>query len=198
MKEKSLDKAEKMPEAIAEKSFDIQGLPERQRLFIKHYLVTKNASEACRLSGYSKRNAADTGHRLLNDPKIRRYIDEKSDWTFEEWCEKVKGVYLQHGDNWQASLKSLELYGKGKGFCRDSTVNINQLSVSQDDILRLRKSLAGKGLQLEHTANSIESKEVVLDIGGVVERVGEPPATPLDMHTTTPQNAQQNKEPDGK
>jgi len=177
-----------------EKAFDIQTLPERQRLFIKHYLVTKNASEACRLSGYSKRNAADTGHRLLSDPKIRRYIDEKSDWSFEEWCEKVKGVYLQHGDNWQASLKSLELYGKGKGFCRDATVNINQLSVSQDDILRLRKSLQSKGLSQIDTTNSIESKEVVLDMGGGVERVGEPPATPLDMHSTPPQNAQENKQ----
>lgn len=195
-----------MIQSEEKQSLDIKSLPERQRLFIKYYLATKNASEACRLSGYSKRNAADTGHRLLNDPKIRRYIEEKSDWTFEEWCDKVKGVYLQHGDNWQASLKSLELYGKGKGFCRDSGITINQLSVSQDDIVRLRKTLQSKGLQLDQqpvdslsvSCEQVSSASVspvdnlCKDGGG--QGAGGPPATPLDGHTTTPKNAQENKE----
>lgn len=177
-----------------EKVFNANDLSDRTKAFIRHYLVTKNGAESARLAGYSPKSARIQASKLLADPNIRKLIDAQSDWSFEEWAEKVKGVYLKHPDNWQASLKALELYGKGKGFCRDATVNINQLSVSGDDIMRLRKSLQDKGLQLEHTTNSIESKDIVLDIGGVVGSVEEPPATPLDMHTTPNQNAQQNKQ----
>lgn len=183
-----------MTEEKPAENLEYDRLSDKAKSFIKHYLITKNGAKSARLAGYSAKSSDSKASQLLADVRIRKYIDERSDWTFEEWAEKVKGVYLKHPDNWQASLKALELYGKGKGFCRDATVNINQLSVSGDDILRLRKSLQDKGLQLEHTTNSVASNEAVLDIGGVGQKVEEPPATPLDRHTTPPQNAQQNKQ----
>src|SRR5574343_1002088 len=52
-------------------------LTPRQKMFVEHYAMCFNASEAARRAGYSEKNAADTGHDLIRNPQISRLIREK-------------------------------------------------------------------------------------------------------------------------
>jgi len=56
----------------------------QQENFVKHFLHNGDASEAAILAGYSKNGAAQTGHKLLNKPKIKARIDEVREKAREE------------------------------------------------------------------------------------------------------------------
>ncbi len=52
-------------------------MTEKQRRFVDNYIATANASEAARLSGYSKRSAYSTGERLLRKAEVSAKIEER-------------------------------------------------------------------------------------------------------------------------
>lgn len=54
-------------------------LTDRQKAFIDHYLICKNATEAAKLAGYSGKRTvlAVTGHDNLRNPNIRKAIDAR-------------------------------------------------------------------------------------------------------------------------
>ena len=49
-------------------------LNEKQEAFVQHYILSRNASEAARLAGYSERSARNQGHRLLQEEEIQQRI----------------------------------------------------------------------------------------------------------------------------
>jgi hypothetical protein len=53
-------------------------LNDRQKLFVEHYVLTLNATEAARRAGYKgdDNTLAVTGHENLRNPKIRVAVDE--------------------------------------------------------------------------------------------------------------------------
>ncbi|MBI5270686.1 MAG: terminase small subunit [Burkholderiales bacterium] len=51
-------------------------LPPRRALFVKHYLVSLNASEAARQAGYSAKTAGVIGHQLLTFPEIQLAVSQ--------------------------------------------------------------------------------------------------------------------------
>jgi len=52
-------------------------LTNKQLMFINHYLVCYNASEAARRAGYSEASAASIGSENLHKPEIRAAIDAR-------------------------------------------------------------------------------------------------------------------------
>ena len=54
-------------------------LTSKEKLFVEHYVICWNASEAARRAGYSKRSAYSIGHDNLRKPDISRAIKEKID-----------------------------------------------------------------------------------------------------------------------
>lgn len=46
----------------------------KKRQFVDNYKLTKNASEAARLAGYSPKSAGNTAYKLLKDGDISRYL----------------------------------------------------------------------------------------------------------------------------
>ena len=57
-------------------------LNEKQELFVQHYILTRNASEAARLAGYSERSARNQGSRLLQEEEIQqRIFDAEQEMT---------------------------------------------------------------------------------------------------------------------
>lgn len=58
-----------------EKVSDI--LTAKQKRFCDEYLVDLNGTQAVIRAGYSKIGAGTTANRLLNYPKIRKYIDQR-------------------------------------------------------------------------------------------------------------------------
>ena len=49
-------------------------LNEKQELFVQHYILTRNASEAAKAAGYSERSAYNQGYRLLQDEAVQQRI----------------------------------------------------------------------------------------------------------------------------
>jgi phage terminase small subunit len=49
-------------------------LSEQQRQWAESYLVCNNASEACRVAGYSKKNLTMQGNRMTSNESIQKYL----------------------------------------------------------------------------------------------------------------------------
>lgn len=106
-------------EATAMKGLD--GLNERQRLFVREYLIDHNATKAAERAGYSKRTAYSQGFDLLRKAEIRAAIDHA-----ESEALAALGItkrYILKGLKANAELegaghvrnKALELLGKWLG-----------------------------------------------------------------------------------
>ncbi len=50
---------------------------EKQRRFAEEYIISGNAHQAALKAGYSKTYARTDSHKLLENPRIRPYIDEQ-------------------------------------------------------------------------------------------------------------------------
>lgn len=57
---------------------------ERQKHFADEYIICKNAAEAARRAGYSKKTARTIGQRLLTKVDISEYIKKRADELFNE------------------------------------------------------------------------------------------------------------------
>ena len=120
---------------------DLNQLNPKQKAFVRAYAVCRNGSEAARQAGYSTHSAGVIANRLLNKAHIRALIERQEEYSFETWCRAVKGII--HDENaWQAKLKGLELYGKAKGWLRESLITNNILGINQDDLVKIRQSIA--------------------------------------------------------
>lgn len=49
-------------------------LPAKQRIFVREYLIDKNATRAAKAAGYSKKTAQEQGSRLLSNAMVKRAI----------------------------------------------------------------------------------------------------------------------------
>jgi len=74
-------------------------LNERQKLFIKEYLIDQNATKAAERAGYSDKTAYSQGHDLLKKPEIYDAIQvhlnkvhDKLDITIERIAEEFEKV----------------------------------------------------------------------------------------------------------
>lgn len=79
----------------------------KQLLFIKEYLVDKNATRAATAAGYSARNAGRIGHELLNKTQIRQEIDR----ALAEETKKVQKRVAKQGITKERIMKELALIG---------------------------------------------------------------------------------------
>jgi len=134
----------------------------RQKAFIKAYAVCRNGSEAARLAGYSVPSANRIATRLLSNVRIREAADREMGWEFEDWCKSVKGIFHDE-KQWQAKVRSLELYGKAKGWLRDSLeVGVNIVQLALDDVRQSRSitSLATYNTLSAPTSNSLPANDL--------------------------------------
>lgn len=107
-------------------------LNERQKLFVKEYLISQNATEAAKKAGYSDRTAYSQGQRLLKHVEVAKAIQthlnkthKKLDITVERIQEGI--ATLAFGEvsansvlNNTVKLKALELLGKSKAMFTDN------------------------------------------------------------------------------
>lgn len=91
-------------------------LNEKQEKFAQAYVLYNNATEAAKAAGYSAASAANQGHRLANDPKIRERIEnlQKEMETRIDVIKEVEEQYKISKDNQhtQSALKALELLAR--------------------------------------------------------------------------------------
>ena len=111
-------------------------MTEKQKLFVKHYLLDLNATKAAIAAGYSERSAKVTGCRLLTNANVKAAIEKaaqeraerlklSADYVLEtiqdtiERCRQAVPVLDREGNEtgeWKfdpfAVLKGCELLGK--------------------------------------------------------------------------------------
>lgn len=99
-------------------------LTPRQQLFIKNYLIFKNATKAAKLAGYSVKTARSAGSRLLTNVDVFEAIQEglreqlrSADLSSDHIRLALQNIAFSdnYSFGYPGKLKALELYGKSLG-----------------------------------------------------------------------------------
>jgi len=119
------------------------GLTERQEAFIKHYLLSRNATQAAIDAGYSPRTAFVQGSRLLTHVKVQQRIQQVVVKTTGNTEASVQRVV----DEWRriAFLDPAEFF--------DSNGNIKPIHEISEDARR-----AIGGLDVDATKDTVLKK----------------------------------------
>ena len=94
-------------------------LNEKPELFVQHYILTRNASEAARLAGYSEKSARNQGSRLLQEEAIQQRIyDAEQEMTTDvDVISELENQYSYakgHGHT-NSAIKALEILSRVRG-----------------------------------------------------------------------------------
>ena len=109
---------------------------EKQELFVQHYILTRNATEAAKAAGYSERSAHNQGYRLLQDEEVRqRVYDAEQEMTttldviseLEDQYPYAKG----HGHT-NSAIKALEILSRVRGNKSDEEDILNTEKIISD------------------------------------------------------------------
>ena len=110
-------------------------LRQRKEEFVKHFMVTKNATEAAKRCGYSEKSAYNQGYRLMKDDDVQkmlaieledlkeRHLDDL-DSIVEAMKDEALGKVAGHTAG--SRVKALELLARHFGMLDDrTTINVN-------------------------------------------------------------------------
>ena len=94
-------------------------LNDKQELFVQHYILTRNASEAAKAAGYSERSAYNQGYRLLQDETVQQRIyDAEQEMTTDvDVISELENQYSYakgHGHT-NSAIKALEILSRVRG-----------------------------------------------------------------------------------
>jgi|TARA_R100000093_G_scaffold70814_2_gene44834 phage terminase small subunit len=94
-------------------------LNDKQELFVQHYILTRNASEAAKAAGYSERSAYNQGYRLLQDEAVQQRIyDAEQEMTTDvDVISELENQYSYakgHGHT-NSAIKALEILSRVRG-----------------------------------------------------------------------------------
>jgi phage terminase small subunit len=102
-------------------------LNERQRLFVKYYIGTLNATESAKRAGYSPRTAGEIGYELLKKPQIAEAVAKgvdkkmsKADISAERILDELASIAFLTPEQLDTlksikggeKMRALELLGK--------------------------------------------------------------------------------------
>jgi phage terminase small subunit len=128
-----------------------RGLNERQKAFVREYLVDLNASAAARRAGYSPKSAHQSGAENMKKPGIKAEI--QAQMYSRAARTRIDGDYVlsaikriaelaEDREELPAALKGLELLGKHLKMFTDKIEHSGQVDIAQK-VLEARKR-AGK------------------------------------------------------
>lgn len=93
-------------------------LTDKQKLFVKEYLIDLNATQAAIRAGYSEDTAAEQASRLLTKVKIKEEVQKgmdkrasKTEITAEYVLNGIKTL-IENSEQENSKLKGYELLGK--------------------------------------------------------------------------------------
>ena len=107
-------------------------LNDKQELFVQHYILPRNASEAAKAGGYSERSAYNQGYRLLQDENVQQRIyDAEQEMTTDvDVISELENQYSYakgHGHT-NSAIKALEILSRVRGN-----------KTNDEDILNIKK-----------------------------------------------------------
>jgi phage terminase small subunit len=123
-------------------------LNDRQRLFVKYYIATLNATEAYKRAGYTHKNdnvAGVEGHKLLKNPKIREAVEKgvekkmsKADISAERILDELASIAFLTPEQLDTlksikggeKMRALELLGKYHTLFTDRIENAGEVTIN--------------------------------------------------------------------
>lgn len=115
-------------------------LTSKQELFIQHYMINLNATEAAIKSGYSEKVAKEIGYENLTKPHIKSEIDKRlaeraknNGITAEFVLNGIKAIAVK-GEKESDKLKAYELLGKHLKLFTDKIESDNR----NDNTIRIK------------------------------------------------------------
>lgn len=125
-------------------------MTKKQEIFIKEYILTKNATQSAIKAGYNPSNARFYASKLLKDANISQQIEkefkkiaEKYDWNEDIIKEKIACIVEDGETKPSDRLRGLELLGKSVGMFKDSNVNIAIInSLDEEKLSKVRDAMA--------------------------------------------------------
>ena len=123
---------------------------EKQELFVQHYILTRNATEAAKAAGYSERSAHNQGYRLLQDEEVRQrvYDAEQEMTTTLDVISELEDQYTYakgHGHT-NSAIKALEILSRVRGNKSDEEDILNTEKIISD-ILSAMKIIGKKEMK---------------------------------------------------
>jgi phage terminase small subunit len=122
-------------------------LSAKQQLFIDHYLISYNATEAALRAGYSEKTAYSQGARLLKNVEISTAIDERlsesamrADEVLRRLAEQARSEHARYIVN-HPRLDMVQMALDGKGDLIPAVIdehgNIDVAQMARDGVLEL-------------------------------------------------------------
>lgn len=112
-------------------------LNEKQRRFADEYIIHGNAHKACIEAGYSQTYAKTNSHKLLENTRIRSYIDERLDKLKSEKVMQQQEILELYTAIARGELYSKTLIGLGQGY-----QEITDMQPTTNERLKALESLA--------------------------------------------------------
>jgi phage terminase small subunit len=80
-------------------------LTDKQRLFVKHYILTRNATQSAIKAGYSERTARSIGQRLLTNVDIKKAIEKRFEKVEQPLDTSIDNLVKQLGKQAYADMR---------------------------------------------------------------------------------------------
>lgn len=128
-------------------------MKKRHEIFIKEFVLTRNAMQSYIKAGYKPKSAQKNAHKLRNNKEISKRIDEEFDRIAKEYefkeCDVYKGIHeiATNGTVEANKLRAHELKAKILGLLKDNNVNVAVYqSLDKEKVKKVRKLLKTRGL----------------------------------------------------
>lgn len=110
-------------------------LTDKQRAFIREYLIDFNGTQAAIRAGYSEATAKSKASHLLTEEAISKAVqegikklDDKAELTKVNLLEKLQSIMeltTHNEDHCQKAIKAIEVYAKMCGYNEAEKLDIN-------------------------------------------------------------------------
>lgn len=93
-------------------------MTEKQKRFCDEYLIDLNATKAAVRAGYSSKTARSTGHKLIKNIDLKKYIDEQLEQLHSERSADAREVleYLTSVLRGESEAEIVVVEGAGDGY----------------------------------------------------------------------------------
>lgn len=128
-------------------------LTSKQLIFVKEYLVDKNATRSAKVAGYSSKTAYSQGQRLLKNAEVAAEIE--------------KGLAAQ--------VAAAEGRAAERGFTKDRWLEeLQRLALSNmDQFIKIEKVKSTSSGRYYLTAVPVATKDRAPELGSVIKRISE-------------------------
>lgn len=157
----------------------------RQKMFVREYLVDYNAKAAAIRAGYNEDGAEASARRLLNDPDVQRFITQQTrlrEKRLELSADAVLSELMKH-----AFFNPLDFYdedGSLKSIGEipvDAAVNIASLDVVDEYAGRgINRQLVGRSKKVRFT-DKIKALELLSKHLGLLEKDRQQDVAPVQI-----------------